>query len=184
MTETTTTGACRPTPFSEPTGARQRNGSRSESLQLCQLAWRRRMTRTAPVPSRPAAATATAMLGPVVARAGFVGVVRGAATTGVADGLAGVPVVVTVSVVTVVAGADGVGVVEGVVVCAVGGATGAGGVVEVVGVDGVVSGVGVGLGTVVPVGGVSVVDGGVLLFVVVVLVVVVVVGVSVELLTL
>ena len=138
------------------------------------------MTRTAPEPSRTAATTATAMLGPVVASAGFVGVVREAVTTGVADGLAGVPV----SVVTVVAGADGVGVAEGVVVCAVGGATGAGGVVEVVGVDGVVSGVGVGLGTVVPVGGVSVVDGGVLLFVVVVLVVVVVVGVSVELLTL
>ena len=182
MTETTTTGACRPTPFSEPTGARQRNGSRSESLQLCQLAWRRRMTRTAPVPSRPAAATATAMLGPVVARAGFVGVVRGAATTGVADGLAGVPVVVTVSVVTVVAGADGVD--AGVVVSEVGGAAGAGAVVSVDGVDGVVSGVGVGLGTVVSVGGVSVVDGGVLLFVVVVLVVVVVDGVSVELLTL
>ena len=118
------------------------------------------------------------MLGPVVASAGFVGVVRGAVTTGVADGLAGVPV----SVVTVVAGADGVG--AGVVVCEVGGATGAGGVVSVAGVDGVVSGVGVGEGTVLPVGGVLVVDGGVLLFVVVVLVVVVVVGVSVELLTL
>ena len=138
------------------------------------------MTRTAPEPSRPAAATATAMLGPVVASAGFVGVVRGAVTTGVADGLAGVPV----SVVTVVAGADGVGVAAGVVVSAVGVATGAGGVVEVDGVDGVVSGVGVGEGTVLPVGGVLVVDGGVLLFVVVVLVVVVVVGVSVELLTL
>ena len=130
------------------------------------------------MPSRPAAATATAMLGPVVARAGFVGVVRGAATTGVADGLAGVPV----SVVTVVAGADGVD--AGVVVSEVGGAVGAGAVVSVDGVDGVVSGVGVGLGTVVSVGGVSVVDGGVLLFVVVVLVVVVVDGVSVELLTL
>ena len=70
------------------------------------------------MPSRPAAATATAMLGPVVARAGFVGVVRGAATTGVADGLAGVPVVVTVSVVTVVAGAEGVD--AGVVVSEVG----------------------------------------------------------------
>ena len=136
------------------------------------------------MPSRPAATTAKAMLGPVVASAGFVGVVRGSATAGVEDGLAGVPVAVTVLVVAVVAGADGVGVAEGVVVCAVGGATGAGGVVEVVGVDGVVSGVGVGLGTVVSVGGVSVVDGGVLLFVVVVLVVVVVDGVSVELLTL
>ena len=181
MTETTTTGACRPTPFSEPTGARQRNGSRSESLQLCQLAWRRRMTRTAPAPSRPAATTATAMLGPVVARADFVGVVRGAATAGVADGLAGVPVVVTVSVVTVVAGADGVD--AGAVVSEVGGAAGA--VVSVAGVDGVVSGVGVGLGTVVSVGGLSFVFGGVLLFVVVVVLVVVVVdGVSVELLTL
>ena len=138
------------------------------------------MTRTAPEPSRPAATTATAMLGPVVASAGFVGVVRGAATTGVADGLAGVPV----SVVTVVAGADGVGVAAGVAVSAVGVATGAGGVVEVDGVDGVVSGVGVGEGTVLPVGGVLVVDGGVLLLVVVVLVVVVVDGVSVELLTL
>lgn len=183
MTETTTTGACRPTPFSEPTGARQRNGSRSESLQLSQLAWRRRMTRTAPVPSRPAATTATAMLGPVVARAGFVGVVRGAATAGVADGLAGVPVVVTVSVVTVVAGAEAVGAAG--VDSVVGGTTGAGAVVSVAGVDGVVSGVGVGLGTVVSVGGLSFVFGGVLLFVVVVVLVVVVVdGVSVELLTL
>ena len=140
------------------------------------------MTRKAPEPSRPAATTATAMLGPVVASAGFVGVVRGAVTTGVADGLAGVPV----SVVTVVAGADGVGVAAGVVVSEVGGAVGAGAVVSVAGVDGVVSGVGVGLGTVVPVGGVSVVFGGVLLFVVVVVVLVVVVvdGVSVELLTL
>ena len=134
------------------------------------------------MPSRPAAATATAMLGPVVARAGFVGVVRGAATTGVADGLAGVPVVVTVWVVTVVAGADGVD--AGVVVSEVGGAVGAGAVVSVDGVDGVVSGVGSVAG--VSAGGLSFVFGGVLLFVVVVVVLVVVVvdGVSVELLTL
>ena len=67
------------------------------------------MTRRAPEPSRPAAMTATAMLGPVVASAGFVGVVEepGAATVGVEDGLAGVAVVV------VVAGADGVGVALG-----------------------------------------------------------------------
>ena len=93
------------------------------------------MTRKAPEPSRPAATAAKAMLGPVVARAGFVGLVRGAAAVGVADGLAGVPVVVTVSVLTVVAGADGV--------------------------DGVVSGVG--SGERVSAGGVLLVDGGVLL---------------------
>lgn len=92
--------------------------------QVSQLAWRRRMTRKAPVPSRPAATTATAMLGPVVASAGFVGVVPGAATAGVEDGLAGVPVavVVVVFVVTVVAGADGVGVAPGAVVSVAGGA--------------------------------------------------------------
>ena len=140
------------------------------------------MTRTAPVPSRPAAATATAMLGPVVARAGFVGVVRGAATTGVADGLAGEPAAVTVSVVTVVAGAEAVGAAG--VDSVVGGTTGAGAVVSVDGVDGVVSGVGSVAG--VSAGGLSFVFGGVLLFVVVVVVLVVVVvdGVSVELLTL
>ena len=65
------------------------------------------MTRKEPVPSRPAATTAMAMLGPVVASADFVGVLLGAATAGVEDGLAGVPVAVTVSVVAVVAGADG-----------------------------------------------------------------------------
>ena len=92
--------------------------------QVSQLAWRRRMTRKAPVPSRPAATTATAMLGPVVASAGFVGVVPGAATAGVEDGLAGVPVavVVVVFVATVVAGADGVGVAPGAVVAVAGGA--------------------------------------------------------------
>ena len=114
------------------------------SVQLSQLAWRRRMTRNAPVPSRPAATTAKAMLGPVVASAGFVGVVRGSATAGVEDGLAGVPVAVTVLVVAVVAGADGVDVAAGVVVSVVGGAAGAEGVVSVVGVDGVASGVGCG----------------------------------------
>ena len=102
------------------------------------------MTRNAPVPSRPAATTAKAMLGPVVASAGFVGVVRGSATAGVEDGLAGVPVAVTVLVVAVVAGADGVDVAAGVVVSVVGGAAGAEGVVSVVGVDGVASGVGCG----------------------------------------
>ena len=49
-----------------------------------------------------------AMLGPVVASADFVGVLLGAATAGVEDGLAGVAVAVTVLVVAVVAGADGV----------------------------------------------------------------------------
>ena len=92
------------------------------------------------MPSRPAATTAKAMLGPVVASAGFVGVVRGSATAGVEDGLAGVPVAVTVLVVAVVAGADGVDVAAAVV----GGAAGAEGVVSVVGVDGVASGVGCG----------------------------------------
>ena len=161
----------------------------SRSLQLSQLAWRRRMTRKAPVPSRPAAATATAMLGPVVASADFVGVVRGAATAGVEDGLAGVPVAVTVSVVALVvvvalvAGADGVGVAAGAVVSVAGGATGAAGVVSVVGVDDVVSGVGCGAG--VSDGGVSfVVVVVVLVVVVVVLLVVLVVWVSVVLLTL
>ena len=158
----------------------------SRSLQLSQLAWRRRMTRKAPVPSRPAAATAMAMLGPVVASADFVGVVRGAATAGVEDGLAGVPVAVTVLVVAlvvVVAGADGVGVAAGAVVSVAGGATGAAGVVSVVGVDDVVSGVGCGAG--VSDGGVSfVVVVVVLVVVVVVLLVVLVVWVSVVLLTL
>ena len=134
------------------------------------------------MPSRPAATTATAMLGPVVARAGFVGVVRGAATAGVADGLAGEPAAVTVSVLTVVAGAEAVGAAG--VDSVVGGTTGAGAVVSVDGVDDVVSGVGSVAG--VSAGGLSFAFGGVLLFVVVVVVLVVVVvdGVSVELLTL
>jgi len=118
------------------------------------------MTRNAPVPSRPAATTAKAMLGPVVASAGFVGVVRGSATAGVEDGLAGVPVAVTVLVVAVVAGADGVDVAAAVV----GGAAGAEGVVSAVGVDGVASGVG--CGAWVSAGGVLFVDGGVSLVVV------------------
>lgn len=42
--------------------------------QLSALARRRRVTRKAPVPIRPAATTATATLGPVVARLDFVGV--------------------------------------------------------------------------------------------------------------
>ena len=153
--------------------------------QLSQPAWRRRMTRKEPVPSRPAATTAMAMLGPVVASADFVGVLLGAATAGVEDGLAGVPVLVVafvVFVVTVVAGADGVGAAAGEVVSVAGGATGAAGVVSVVGVDDVVSGVGCGAG--VSDGGVSFVVVVVLVVVVVVLLVVLVVWVSVVLLTL
>ena len=149
--------------------------------QLSQPAWRRRMTRKEPVPSRPAATTAMAMLGPVVASADFVGVLLGAATAGVEDGLAGVPVLVVAFVVTVVAGADGVGAAAGEVVSVAGGATGAAGVVSVVGVDDVVSGVGCGAG--VSDGGVSFVVV-VLVVVVVVLLVVLVVWVSVVLLTL
>ena len=153
--------------------------------QLSQPAWRRRMTRKEPVPSRPAATTAMAMLGPVVASADFVGVLLGAATAGVEDGLAGVPVLVVafvVFVVTVVAGADGVGAAAGEVVSVAGGATGAAGVVSVVGVDDVVSGVGCGAG--VSDGGASFVVVVVLGVVVVVLLVVLVVWVSVVLLTL
>ena len=67
------TRACWSTPISGPAGACQTNGSRCQSLQLSQLAWRRRMTRKAPVPSRTVMMAATAMLGPVVvARADFV----------------------------------------------------------------------------------------------------------------
>ena len=136
--------------------------------QFSQLAWRRRMTRKAPVPSRPAATTATAMLGPVVARACFVGVRPEAATAGVEDGLAGVPVLVVVFVVTVVAGADGIGVASLMAVSVAGGAVWVvGEVVSVAGADGVSEGVGAGAETVVSVvGGMLLVDGGVLLVVV------------------
>ena len=181
MTETTTTGACCPRMFVDNRRPSEKRLVLSEP-QLSQLAWRRRMTRKEPVPSRPAATTAMAMLGPVVASADFVGVLLGAATAGVEDGLAGVAVAVTVSVVAMVAGADGVGVAAGEVVSVAGGATGAAGVVSVVGVDDVVSGVGCGAG--VSDGGASFVVVVVLLVVVVVLLVVLVVWVSVVLLTL
>ena len=181
MTETTTTGACCPRPFVDHRRPSEKPRVLSEP-QLSQPAWRRRMTRKEPVPSRPAATTAMAMLGPVVASADFVGVLLGAATAGVEDGLAGVAVAVTVSVVAMVAGADGVGVAAGEVVSVAGGATGAAGVVSVVGVDDVVSGVGCGAG--VSDGGASFVVVVVLVVVVVVLLVVLVVWVSVVLLTL
>ena len=112
MTETTTTGACCPRMFVDNRRPSEKRLVLSEP-QLSQPAWRRRMTRKEPVPSRPAATTAMAMLGPVVASADFVGVLLGAATAGVEDGLAGVAVAVTVLVVAVVAGADGVGVAAG-----------------------------------------------------------------------
>lgn len=125
---------------------------------LSQLIRRRRITRTIPAPSRPTATAATAILGPVVASEGFVGVVFEAATTVVELGLVLASVLVVVSS---VAGADEAAVASGVAAPVTGGASSAGGVGSAAGVVGVLEGAGAGAETEVSVVGMLLVDGGV-----------------------
>ena len=127
---------------------------------LSQLIRRRRITRTIPAPSRPTATAATAILGPVVASEGFVGVVFEAATTVVELGLVPASVLVVVSA---AAGADeaAVAVASRVAASVTGGASSAGGVGSAAGVVGVLEGAGAGAETEVSVVGMLLVDGGV-----------------------